>query len=286
MQVTEDTYRNIKSLWVKGRQCISLNRELECFDSYKRSVAFIKSLPLSEIRQKIAKEIEEIENESTINPELSQHIVWLLHLLLYTISNNDDKSISGMYLQKRCINSNGFKKPVIIIAGGAKNMIEEEILKYAGFLTKLLQLTKGSIISGGTDAGIPGLVGKIKTQLQLAKPLPFHLVAYLPEKLPYEAVKSAYYDSYYYTPARDFSVIEVLSYWTDIFLSGIKPEDITLYGINGGKIAALEYRIALVLGAKVYLMKDSGRAVDEIVNDKNWNDQPGMLILTNDPLMI
>ena len=54
----------------------------------------------------------------------------------------------------------------------------------------------------------------------------------------------------------DVLPLEPLRNWQDILASGINPKDVKLVGVNGGKISALEYRIALSLGARVGIIKD------------------------------
>ena len=49
--------------------------------------------------------------------------------------------------------------------------------------------------------------------------------------------------------------MEPLQYWIDIVGSGIKAGSVKLLGINGGKISAIEYRIAIAFGAQVAIIK-------------------------------
>jgi len=42
---------------------------------------------------------------------------------------------------------------------------------------------------------------------------------------------------------------QVLRNWSDILAAGIDPRDVLLPGLGGGSLAAIEYRIALGLGA-------------------------------------
>jgi hypothetical protein len=53
-------------------------------------------------------------------------------------------------------------------------------------------------------------------------------------------------------------------------------------GINGGRIAAVEYRIGLALGARVGVLADSGREVGRLVTDAWWSAEPTLLSLPGD----
>lgn len=193
------------------------------------------------------------------------------------------ESILNKVVKKAQIKQVPLKKPVVIIAGGASLIDETIIDNYREYLKELMFGFNGTIISGGTTAGIPGLVGDVKAALEKAGPVGYDLLAYLPQKLPGSAVKSKAYDEFHETDANEFSVLEILAYWSDIILSGIRPDEVILLGIDGGKIALLEYRIALSLGAKVCLLTSSGRAVSEILQDSARNNLSNLIRLPDDP---
>jgi hypothetical protein len=178
---------------------------------------------------------------------------------------------------------NPFKNSVMIIAGGASLMDEKKTKEYQEILFTVMVGFKGTIISGGTTAGIPGLVGRIKADLNKNASVAFDLLGYLPKKLPESAIKSEAYDRFHETDSDEFSALEILSYWADIILSGIDPIKVLLIGIDGGSIAALEYKTALILGAKVCLLTSSGRAVSEILKNKKLNKYPNLIRLPDDP---
>jgi hypothetical protein len=165
-------------------------------------------------------------------------------------------------------------------------MEETETIIYHHFILKLMKDFQGTIISGGTTAGIPGLVGQVKAEIQRDSTVDFELIAYLPESLPRNATRSSAYDHFYVTDSGHFSILEILTYWSDLVVSGIKPSDVVLIGIDGGDIASMEYRIALSLGAKVAVVADSGRAVADILSDKHWNNHPNLVKLTGDPFSL
>ena len=161
-------------------------------------------------------------------------------------------------------------------------MDETKIENYRNFIMKMMRGFKGTIISGGTTAGIPGLVGEVKSELEKESALDFSLIAYLPRQLPVGAAKSVAYDYFYETDSDHFSVLEILNYWCDLVGNGINPADVKLVGIEGGDIAAMEYRIALSLGAKVGLVADSGRAASELFHDETWKHHRNLLELSTD----
>lgn len=175
------------------------------------------------------------------------------------------------------------KIPIVILAGGASLMDEVKVDAYRQCIRELMAGFKGTIISGGTTAGIPGLVGEVKAELEKMGPVAFDLIGYLPKNIPSYEAKSKGYDKFYETDSNKFSILEAFYYWADIILSGINPSEVILFGINGGKISMLEYLIALSLGAKVCLLTNSGRSADELLQDKDWNNSPNLVKLHEDP---
>ena len=53
-------------------------------------------------------------------------------------------------------------------------------------------------------------------------------------------------------------------------------------GINGGEIAAFEYRFALMLGASVGVIESSGREAARLFKDPYWGNSKALLCLSPD----
>ena len=83
-----------------------------------------------------------------------------------------------------------------------------------------------------------------------------------------------------------FRSLDIVTYWCDLVYSGIHPSDVKLVGIEGGDIAAMEYQIALSLGAKVGLLANSGRAANDFLQDKSLVNYPNILQLSGNQLNI
>lgn len=164
------------------------------------------------------------------------------------------------------IKENDLKDPIVIIAGGTDARLEKLLQNYKNTLTDGFCDFKGSIISGGTKSGICRIVGDIQEKyLETIK-----TIGYIPHLLPYDIKIDERYKKIHSTIGTDFSILEALQYWYDILKSGLDHSNVKLIGINGGKIAALEYRMAIAFGAQVAIIKNSGREASELINDKNW----------------
>jgi hypothetical protein len=57
---------------------------------------------------------------------------------------------------------------------------------------------------------------------------------------------------------------------------------VTLLGWGGGLIAAIEYRLALLLGARVGIISGSGRSADELRRDPRWAYETRLVVLPAD----
>ena len=84
------------------------------------------------------------------------------------------------------------------------------------------------------------------------------------------------------TDGKDFSALEPLQYWIDLISSGTSPAQVKLIGINGGKISAFEYRLALMLGARVAVIESSGREAAHLFKDPYWGNSKTLLQLSAD----
>jgi ppGpp synthetase/RelA/SpoT-type nucleotidyltranferase len=165
-------------------------------------------------------------------------------------------------------------KPIVFAAGGCCENVEEKINEYSDLFNKAFENYEGIIISGGTNTGISKLTGDLKSKL-------IEKIAYLPKFIPNTCEKHPDYEIIE-TIGHGFTSHEPVQAWVDLIASGNHPGDIKLLGINGGNIAACEFRMALALGAKVGVISDSGRAVQKIINDMDWNQNYSLLNLPND----
>ncbi len=261
---------NWQSLFALGNYHLLINNGTDCINTYSRALASIPvELPSTKF-EIIISEIAFLDEVQKTNPWLVLNMKLFFNLALYLISDSQDKHPYKNYIDQYRIHKEPFKTPVLIVAGGASLMDKTKTETYRNYFREIMRGFKGTVISGGTNAGIPGLVGEVKAELEKHSKLGFTLIAYLPKELPPNAEKSIIYDSFQKTESNHFSVLEILCYWSDLIGNGINPADVILLGIEGGNIASMEYRIALSIGAKVNIVANSGRAASELLEDKFW----------------
>ncbi len=167
--------------------------------------------------------------------------------------------------------------PIRIVAGGCDRRLEKQIQEYCTLINIAFEGYYGVIFSGGTMAGISRLVGDISPE----KGKKILKLAYLPNIPPWTKVHDSY--KVFYSGHSGFSAYESLQQWVDLIANGIEPSDVKVLGINGGKITAFEFHLALTLGAKVGIIRDSGRAANEICNSVFWKNNPNLITLPKDP---
>ncbi|MCX5771093.1 MAG: RyR domain-containing protein [Candidatus Hydrogenedentes bacterium] len=178
------------------------------------------------------------------------------------------------------------KNDVLIIAGGCDELSDEQIPRYRGLLFEALDSFKGTVVCGGTTSGISGLVGSIARDLEGKGRKGFEAVAYHPRRLPAHVALDERNYTLHQSDGEDFGPLESLQTFIDLITSGIAPTDVKMLGFNGGAISAFEYRLGVALGARVGVVKESGRAAREFLNDKDWRAQPGVLALPEDTMTI
>jgi ppGpp synthetase/RelA/SpoT-type nucleotidyltranferase len=207
---------------------------------------------------------------------------WLYRLLLLGLAVRYEDARARRLLEKLVTqDSRKLEGPVAILAGGCAADVEARIGGYHGIVTAAFQDFHGTLISGGTTAGVSRLAGDLGEMSA-----GIHTVGYLPETLSSVNVETdkdtRRYQQLRVTEGDDFSPLQPLQNWIDLLGSGIDPADVKLIGINGGEIAAAEYRIGLALGAKVAIVGDSGREAARILDDEVWVGQPNLLAVPPD----
>lgn len=207
---------------------------------------------------------------------------WVESLLLLGLAARfgDDAARSGVTARR---SPNGdLAPPVVIVAGGTDAEVERRIEDYRDLLVGGFDGFSGTIISGGTRAGISALVGDV----QGAYGDTVRTAGYLPSYIPSDERRDERYTAFAPTGGTGFSALEPIRYWTDLVAAGIAPASVKLLGINGGKISAIEYRIALALGAEVGLVQGSGRAASRLLVDEEWCGTRRLVALPPDPMTL
>jgi len=174
-----------------------------------------------------------------------------------------------------------FRPPVLIIAGGSDFNIETQMPTYRDCLFAALKDFKGTVVSGGTKVGISGLVGAIASELVQKERKEFQLLGYLPKNIPHDAPRDDMY-TIVATEGNGFGPGDPLQMWIDLVAADVKPADVRVLGIGGGRIAEFEYKLALALGATVGLIHFSGGVVSDILSDSDWCGSKNLIELPLD----
>jgi hypothetical protein len=221
-------------------------------------------------------ELTDIESFKESIPSHAASISGLIHLILWKKFNDRN---SGENLLRYYHPEADYKQEVIILAGKGGILSQKQKEAWTPWLHQILSGFAGTVVSGGTNSGIPGLTGEIATEWIRQDKKRFQLLGYLPGKLPEGIGRSPGYDQFISSRTEDFSREDVLNYWVDILFRRIPMERIMLAGISGGRLSLFEYKVALAMGVKVALLKDSGGSVQEILEDPYWSAQQNLTIV-------
>jgi len=165
-----------------------------------------------------------------------------------------------------------FSAPIVILAGGTSKAFQENVERFRDVILKAFEGFEGTIISGGTCAGVAGLAGEIAAAGKAAKGGGIEVLGYIPRNLPFDQPVDARYTEFIPQDGQSYGAAHALQYWTDLLLAGVKPQDVRLLGIDGGPIAAFEYRLALALGAAVGVLEPATRSAADLLADPDWRD--------------
>jgi ppGpp synthetase/RelA/SpoT-type nucleotidyltranferase len=240
-----------------GRLSLLLGQGDDALDYYARGVAYCRSgrycVP-AELRREEISQIQGLHRGQQPPPEC-RRVIELLRLA------HLDPGTEGP-----------IKSPALIVAGGAAGLSPELAAEIRKLLARTCGAFKGTIISGGTACGVPGCVGDAVEDLGGKDKVGFELIGYLP------AHASEAHGAYHrlVEVGEDFEAEQVLRYWSDILAAGIQPQDVLLLGFGGGALSAVEYRVALGLGASVAVITGTGGAADELAEDEIWSGVPNL----------
>lgn len=262
------------ALFTAGRLHLLLGEPAEALAWYGRGLRYLFDGISCVCPRILDDEIQWIQRIDFGDTETINEHQWIERLITLARSYNDTK--------KKDKTAPPLK--VLIIAGGAAGMSDSLLTKITPLVQKTLEGFTGTVISGGTQSGLPGCVGQQSSLLKKQGKKDFELVGYFPEYLPQDAPKDeANYDRLIPIKGdKGFSASQILKIWEDLQTQGIKPDEVLLLGIGGGSLAAVEYRMALSLGARAAIVQKTGRAADAILTDPVWTSIPSLLILPLD----
>jgi len=163
---------------------------------------------------------------------------------------------------------------VVMLAGGTDPAFDRWLADHDSSLADGFANFQGVLISGGTGQGVAGLTASLKASGERITAL-----GYLPGRLPEDANIDRRYDELRESSGSGFSIAESLQAWGDLIASRSGPSTVKLLGLNGGEIAAAEYRVALALGATVGIVIGSGREADDLLEDADWFALPNLVRL-------
>lgn len=214
----------------------------------------------------------------------------LLDLLMLAHSLKDDEAALSADEQRASLFS---RRPLVILAGGCGAMTERHREQAEPLLESALGRFHGTVICGGTTSGVSGIVGRAAAASRRSSRA-FVSVGYLPPaELVAEAgdrIDNRYDHLVHVAPAEPsqmvYSPLGPIRTWLDIIRAGIRPNEVRLIGVNGGRLSGFEFRLALALGATVGIVSDTGRAAAELLEDPTWASvrRPAQLMADADTL--
>lgn len=252
---------------------------------YLSLTAYAKAIQISVADWMIGTSLGSIERLAVIKDQL-QGYEWVQNLLLVGLAGKFPATDDGKKALKRVSKiTSPTDKPirgsVVIVAGGCDSEVESQMQEYRALLLQAFYDFKGTIVSGGTTAGISGLVGDVQQKY----PDVIKTVGYVPKTTETELLDNRYTEIRL-TEGNDFSPVEPLQYWIDLIASSVNPSEAKLLGVNGGKISAIEYRVALALGARVAVIQNSGREAERLLTDIDWSSSERLVQMPNDPMTV
>jgi hypothetical protein len=168
--------------------------------------------------------------------------------------------------------------PAWILVGGSSADVGGRIAAYRDALIEAFDGAEGILVSGGTAQGVSALAADVSAAIEGIRS-----IGYLPSTLPRDVTEDARYDELVRTDGERFSASEPLTYWRALLDDGIRASDVGVVAIGGGRLTALEIRIALALGARVGVVAGSGGAGSALLGDPTWGTSGRLVELEPTP---
>ena len=160
---------------------------------------------------------------------------------------------------------------VVLLAGSTNTEDAVRWPAYEKHLRAALSGYEGYVLTGGTTAGLCGLVARVARDLNGVGQAKIELVGYVPEDLPSGAAAESGFPNFVRTKGTcDFSVQEPLQMWADLLASGVAPQDVSLLCLGGGAVSAAELALAWALGARSSVLADGSTAAGRFASVLEW----------------
>ncbi len=254
-----------RAWFTAGRLHLLLDQPLDALGYYARGIRYCLAGVHCAPTDALAVEREWVERLHVGEEAPADHR-WVLDLLDLADRAGADTDALGALPPK-----------AIVLAGGAASLDKKITRIIRPLISEALTTFDGLVISGGTKSGVPGCAGKTAADLHRSKKKRFELIGYIPDQLPHDAVKDKRYDRLVPCGEAGFSPDQVLKSWQDLFDKGIAPKDVICIGFGGGPISAVEYRVALALGARIVSAQGSGGSADALNRDSLWTGVPNLM---------
>jgi ppGpp synthetase/RelA/SpoT-type nucleotidyltranferase len=234
-------------------------------DAYGSLDSYSKGIELAGFGRELQTALSSLRRIASVADRLEGH-AWMVRMLqLGLAARFPDQARLATVRGLASPDGGLISEPVLIVAGGCDPTRMDQVERYRSMLVRGLADYCGTVVGGGTSEGVSGFVGDAAEQVPGV-----HAISYLPNLLPHDASLDPRYAEVRLIADAGFTPMGPLQTWTDILASGIDAGDVRLIGINGGRVSAAEYRIALALGATVALVSDSGREAAKLLPDERW----------------
>ena len=253
------------SYFTTGRLSWLLEQPKAALGHYARGVRQYlygeQNFPADVLEEEINWLMQIYDGQPTISPDC-QSILDLLELAKQIRTAGTDQPVAS-------------KHQVLIIAGDETGIPANRLAHLRPVLAAALQAFSGQLIVDGVDSGIRGLIEDITVALEQAGAKHFERVE--------DASKPTPSDGQHGHSADPASFI---SRWQGLLEHEIHPQEIVLLGIGGGPSTAVEFRVALSLGAAVAVLAGTGGAADGLIADELWSGSTTLIPLVFDPASV
>jgi ppGpp synthetase/RelA/SpoT-type nucleotidyltranferase len=243
---------------------------------YESITAYAKAIQLSTDAWMMETSLNSL-NKLSVVKETLPGFEWVRRLLITGLAAKFPEETAIQQVKK--LASTGYESiqcPCVIVVGGNDDN-KQQMQSHRNLILEAFKGFNGTIITTGTARCIG--------EVQQLYPNSIRTIGYVPKQAFHSSIDKRY-SEIRYTEGDGISAQEALQGWIDLIASGIQPQQVKLLGIGGKSIAAAEYRIALGLGARVVVVRNSGIEEAKLLSDDDWNISEMLVQLPVDVMTI
>lgn len=202
---------------------------------------------------------------------------------LKTLSEHLEASAKLVLIGRKPVQPGQRNVTTVLLSGNTAGEFEDWMDAKGECLVGAFENFPGTVRSGGSPHGVCKIA--LRCAEKAADGGAVRFFGYLPRQAP--ALEGLDASQVVRTCGTDYTILEPLQMWKDVFASGQTSENVILLCLGGGKVSFEETMLAVAIGADVYFLGDGRKdgaasALEETIEEAGAEALPHLHMLPDD----